>query len=106
MNNTYEGKPCNHCGNTTRYIVEKRCVYCKAKRNAIFVKNKTAAGLAPRPDAYQVDYGLFENKDRYFEGKPCRTCGSPFRYIKGGRCVICHSNRARRKRAEKKEANE
>jgi len=99
---TYEGKPCSHCGNTTRYVVEKRCVYCKAKRNALKEKQRYTAGLTPRSDSYQVDYNFFENKNIYFEGKPCRKCGSPHRYISTGRCVLCQAARNRRYRERSK----
>lgn len=95
---TYEGKPCNHCGNTTRYVVEKRCVRCKAERNALKKKQRYTAGLIPRSDSYQVDYGFFENEKLYFEGKPCRTCGSPHRYVSTGRCVLCQAAKNRRYR--------
>lgn len=102
MANTYEGEPCSHCGNTTRYVVEKRCVNCKRLRNATYQRNKTAAGLLTRPESYKVDYNQFDNKDRYFEGKPCKNCGSPYRYINGGRCVKCVAERARRYREKQK----
>lgn len=95
---TYEGKPCNHCGNTTRYVFEKRCVRCKAERNALKKKQRYTTGLIPRSDSYQLDYDFFVDDKKYFEGKPCRTCGSPHRYISTKRCVLCCAAKNRRLR--------
>ena len=26
---TFEGEPCNKCGNTIRFVTEKRCIKCR-----------------------------------------------------------------------------
>ena len=35
------------------------------------------------------------NNQKYFEGKPCRTCGSALRYVSTNGCVSCNKKHAR-----------
>lgn len=97
---TYEGKPCQRCGKTTRYIKNRRCQHCTLERGFIRREGLSTAGFSQRSKVYVAHIG--SDPSRIYEGKPCAVCGSPFRYKKCGKCVECRLKRAKRLRNRNK----
>lgn len=48
------------------------------------------------------NYIKIKDPDRFFEGKPCRSCGSTTRYKTSQRCVACCLKLGAKKRAKAK----
>ena len=85
---TYEGRPCKHCGTTTKYTFSSKCIKCLpilGRGTKILIEGKKRLKL--------YNEGII----KYESGIPCMYGHSGLRYTNGGVCVECdeikHKNR-------------
>lgn len=96
------GNPCNKCGESVRYIKDKRCVFCKKNYN----KQWHGDNLKYCREYRQQK--CIENKKElknsiHFTGEVCHKCGSDIKYSRDKSCVLCHNNYRKQRYQENKE---
>lgn len=100
----FEGKPCQKCGGTLRYLKRKRCVSCRANYETKYrvspkgIKRKMAYDAKPAVIARRIAYSAQpETKARLIKWHLLRTYGMTVEeynrmfFLQKGSCPICNT---------------
>ena len=94
----YEGRPCRHCGCTTRYVSNYACVPCQRWQGR---EGKRPDGpILPRPRLGDKPAHLPTAREQAiaagamkYIGEPCHRCGNAVRYTSNKNCQDCNNRR-------------